>query len=169
MKKIRSLLLVISAGLICLSAVTAMALDEGDRAPELGRADLDGNTLRIASLRGKVVIVDFWATWCEPCREELPVLNRLYREHRDEGLVVVGVSVDQTADNVRSFLREMPLAFPIIHDDGHQIAGRYAPPRMPSSYIIDRRGVIRHIHLGYRASDAPRIEREVRALLAESP
>jgi peroxiredoxin len=155
--------------LVSLGALTASALDAGERAPELGRADLDGNTIRMAGLRGKVVVVDFWATWCEPCREELPVLNRLYRRHRSEGLVVVGVSVDNAEDNVREFLGEFPLAFPIIHDSGHQIAGRYAPPSMPSSYIIDRRGVVRHVHQGYRARDAEVITREIRALLAESP
>jgi len=154
---------------LCFVAVGASALDRGDRAPELGLADLEGNRISIASLRGKVVVVDFWATWCEPCREELPVLNRLYREHQDDGLVVVGVSVDNSADNVREFLREMPLQFPIVHDEGHQIAGRYGPSQMPTSYIIDRRGVVRYVHGGYRAEDAARIQREIRTLLAESP
>ena len=155
--------------LSCLMALSAVALDRGDRAPEIGLADLEGNRITLASLRGKVIVVDFWATWCEPCREELPVLNRLYGEHQDEGLVVVGVSVDNSADNVREFLRNMPLQFPIIHDGDHQIAGRYGPEQMPSSYIIDRRGVVRYIHGGYRAEDAARIEREIRTLLAETP
>ena len=146
---------------------TVAAVDEGARAPELGARTLEGQTLRMADLRGKVVIVDFWASWCEPCREEMPVLERLYRRYREQGLVVVGVSVDRTERNARGFLRRTRVSFPIIHDANHAIANRYSPPKMPSSYIVDRRGVIRHVHEGFRAGDAERMEREVRALLRE--
>lgn len=148
-----------------VAAATAAALDEGARAPELNARTLDGQRIRLADLRGKVVIVDFWASWCEPCREEMPVLERLYRRYGDRGLVVIGVSVDRTERNARGFLRRTPVSFPIIHDGGHGIANRYSPPRMPSSYIIDKRGIVRHIHEGFRSGDAAAMEREVRALL----
>ena len=161
----------ISAGCACFLilglAASVAAVDEGARAPELGARTLDGQTLRMADLRGKVVIVDFWASWCEPCREEMPVLERLYRRYREQGLVVVGVSVDRTERNARGFLRRTRVSFPIIHDASHAIANRYSPPKMPSSYIVDRRGVIRHVHEGFRAGDAEQMEREVRALLRE--
>ena len=149
------------------SVATVAAVEEGSRAPELNARTLDGQRLRMRDLRGKVVIVDFWASWCEPCKEELPVLDRLYDRYKDQGLVVVGVSVDRTERNARGFLRRNRVSFPIIHDADHAIAGRYSPPRMPSSYIVDRRGVIRHVHEGFRASDAAQIEREVRALLRD--
>lgn len=146
---------------------TVAAVEVGARAPELDARTLDGERLRMRDLRGKVVIVDFWASWCEPCKEEMPVLDRLYDRYHDQGLVVVGVSVDRTERNARAFLRRNRVSFPIIHDGDHAIAGRYSPPRMPSSYIIDRRGVIRHVHEGFRPSDAGRMEREVRALLRD--
>lgn len=160
-----ALFLLVTLGLVA----TVAAVDAGSRAPELGARTLDGRPIRMADLRGKVVIVDFWASWCEPCREELPALDRLYQRYREQGLVVVGVSVDRTERNARGFLRRNSVSFPIIHDEGHRIADRYSPPRMPSSYIVDRRGVIRHVHEGFRSGDERRIEREVRALLAERP
>ncbi len=149
------------------TAATVLAIDVGARAPEIGARTLDGRRIRMADLRGKVVIVDFWASWCDPCREEMPVLERMYQRYKDQGLVVVGVSVDRNARNARGFLRRTPVSFPIVHDGGHGIADRYSPPRMPSSYIIDRRGVIRHVHEGFRSGDGQRMEREVRALLRE--
>ena len=137
----------------------------GARAPEIGKNDMNGHSLTMRGLRGKVVIVDFWASWCDPCREEMPVLERLYQQYKDHGLVVIGVSVDRTVGNVRGFLNRTPVSFPIVHDADHQLADRYQPPRMPSSYIIDRRGVVRHVHEGFQSGDAATIEREVRRLL----
>lgn len=143
----------------------ARAVDEGTRAPEIGLRDLDGNPVRMADLRNKVVIVDFWASWCAPCREELPVLERLYNRYKDQGLVIVGVNIDNDESNMRRFLQRTPLSFPVVFDGEHQVAERYSPPRMPSSYIIDKRGMIRHVHAGFRSGDAEAMEREIQALL----
>lgn len=158
--------LLVSLALFALAA-TASALDPGARAPEINLRDTAGNQVTMASLRGRVVIVDFWASWCEPCADEMPVLERLYNEHRERGLTVIGVSQDRAMSNVQQFLRRVHVSFPIVLDDAHAVAGRYSPPRMPTSYIIDRRGVVRHRHDGYRSGDAATIEREVRALLDE--
>jgi thiol-disulfide isomerase/thioredoxin len=148
-----------------LVASSATAVSVGSRAPEIGLEDLNGRPVRLSSLRGKVLIVDFWASWCAPCREEMPVLNRLQERYREQGLVVIGVNVDNNVRNARTFLRRTPVQFRIVHDPGKDVADRYNPPRMPSSYIVDRRGVIRHVHEGFRSGDAATIEREVRALL----
>ena len=155
------------AALILGIAASAYALRPGERAPEIGLRDLDGNNITMASLRGNVVLVDFWASWCEPCAEEMPVLERLYRQYRGQGFRVVGVSQDRTESNVQGFLRQHRVSFPIVHDGAHAVAGRYRPPRMPSSYIVDRQGVVRHVHEGFRAGDARRIESQVRALLTQ--
>ena len=141
------------------------AVRGGERAPEIGLSDTDGNRITIASLRGKVVIVDFWASWCEPCREAMPVLDRLYQRYRSQGLVVVGVGLDREDANARRFLRRTAVSFPVVLDGRHAVAGRYEPPRMPTSYLIDRNGMVRHVHEGFRASDASSLEREVRGLL----
>ncbi|MFK7984505.1 MAG: TlpA family protein disulfide reductase [Sandaracinaceae bacterium] len=155
-----------AAALIGIAA-TAYALDEGARAPEIGLTDLNGNRVTTQSLRGKVVLVDFWASWCEPCAEEMPVLERLYQRYRGQGFTVIAVSQDRTAANMRTFLGEHRVSFPVVHDAQHAVAGRYGPGTMPSSFIIDRRGVVRHIHAGYRSGDARVFEREIRALLEQ--
>lgn len=155
--------------LSALCATTAFALRVGARAPEIGLEDMNGRRVTIGSLRGKVVLVDIWASWCEPCAAEMPVLERLYRAHRGDGFTVVGVSVDSERGNIdRFFQRHGRVSFPVVHDpSGRRVARAYGTPAMPTSYLIDRNGVVRHVHAGFRASDAQALEREIRALLAE--
>lgn len=148
-------------------AAGAAALGTGSRAPEIGLRDLEGRRIQLGALRGKVVIVDFWASWCEPCKQELPALDELYGKYKDDGLVVIGVSVDRDESNAKKFLRRTPVSFPVVHDAGHRVAGRYEPPKMPSSYVIDKRGVVRYVHEGFRSGDAAKMEREVKKLLAK--
>ena len=154
------------AGMVLVGS--AAALDVGARMPEIGLKDLHGNPIDRASLQGKVVIVDFWASWCAPCKEEMPVLSRLHAKHAQRGLVVVGVSVDEEVTNVQGFLAKVKASFPIVHDRTHVVAERFAPPKMPSSYVIDRRGVVRYVHGGFRPADAEALAREVETLLAEA-
>ena len=141
------------------------ALDAGGRLPEIGLKDLRGTRIDAAALKGKVVIVDFWASWCAPCKQELPVLERLHKKYKARGLVVVGVSVDQEVANVHSFLKQLPVSFSIVHDSAHQVAGRFSPPRMPSSYVADRNGIVRYVHAGFREADGAKLEAEVASLL----
>jgi thiol-disulfide isomerase/thioredoxin len=148
-------------------AAPALALDAGARLPEIGLTDVRGARVDAASLKGKVVIVDFWASWCGPCKEEMPVLERLYKKYKSRGLVVVGVSVDQELGNVKGFLKQVPVSFSIVHDAEHKVAGRFKPPRMPSSYVVDRNGIVRYVHAGFRDEDAAKLEAEVSALLGK--
>ena len=150
-----------------LCATSALALDAGARLPEIGISDLAGRRVDLASLQGKVAVIDFWATWCAPCKQELPVLQKLYDKYKGRGLMVVGVSVDQDAANVGPFVKQLHLTFPIAHDKGHSVADRYRPPRMPSSYVVDRHGVIRYVHGGFRSGDDSKLESEINTLLAQ--
>lgn len=148
-------------------ASTAEALDVGAKAPEISLKDLSGKTVDLASLAGKVVILDFWATWCAPCREEMPELQNFYKKYNAKGLEIVGISVDKGPDGIKDFINKLKVTFPVVHDDGHKVADKYSPPRMPSSYIIDKKGVVRYVHGGYRAGDAATFEKEIQELLAK--
>jgi cytochrome c biogenesis protein CcmG/thiol:disulfide interchange protein DsbE len=154
--------------LLAFSTTVAAALDSGSRSPEIGLKDLSGKRIDLASLKGKVVIVDFWASWCGPCKEEMPVLEKLWGKYKGEGLVVVAVSVDKEAGNIKKFLQKTRVSFPVVHDAEHAVSGRFSPPRMPSSYVLDRKGIVRFVHEGYRSGDAAKFEKEVKKLLAEA-
>jgi peroxiredoxin len=159
---------VVAAFFFALTLLTVgyvAALEEGTRAPEIAGTDLEGNRFQLSQARGKVVVVDFWASWCQPCGDAMPALDRLYRQYKDHGLVVVGVNVDREERNARQFLRRTRVSFPVVHDESHSLADRYAPPTMPSTYVIDRRGVVRHVHAGFRQGDARSLETMIRGLL----
>jgi cytochrome c biogenesis protein CcmG/thiol:disulfide interchange protein DsbE len=166
MKSVLSLGRCAAVGLVLtLVAASAHALDAGAKMPEIGLTDLSGKPVSLASLAGKVVVVDFWATWCAPCKEELPVLQKLYKKYSAQGLVIVGVSVDKDAANLPDFLKKLAVTFPIVHDANHTVTSKYSPPRMPSSYIVDRKGTVKYVHGGFRADDAAVFEKQIQELL----
>ena len=143
----------------------AHALDKGAAAPEIALKTLSGEPIKLSSLKGKVVLVDFWASWCAPCRESMPFLEKLSKSYKDQGLVVLGVNIDNDIDAARKFLKEMPVSFQVVNDAQKAVAKAYAPPTMPSSYIIDKRGVVHVVHAGFRRADAAKIEAEIKSLL----
>lgn len=155
------------ASLCLVVASSAAAVDVGGRAPEIGLSDLAGHRVTVASLRGQVFVVDLWGTYCHPCEQELPLLQSLYDELHAQGFTVIAVASDPERATVERFVRRLHLTFPIVHDASHAIPTRYAAHAQPASYVVDRRGIVRHVHGGYRASDADTIRREIRALVAQ--
>jgi thiol-disulfide isomerase/thioredoxin len=134
---------------------------------ELSAPDLEGREVDIGAERGKVRVVDFWATWCEPCMESLPLLDGYARELGSRGLSVYGITIDEDLAQVRDFLRRMPLSFPILWDQGAVRVQRYDVKFMPVTLIVDRRGVIRYVHQGWSEKRAAKERREIEALLEE--
>ena len=129
------------------------------RPPRVKRAEdfivalLRGEPLRLSEQRGKPVLINFWATWCAPCREEMPAMERLYRRHREHGFVLLAVSVDTDAALVRPFLEQHKLTFPVALDSKMSLANAYGVRALPSSFLIDRDGNLAALALGPRAWD----------------
>ncbi len=126
----------------------------------------DQGPLRLASLRGKVVYLDYWASWCAPCRQSFPWMNEMQARHGDKGLVVVAVSVDKDAAEARRFLASNPARFTVAFDPEGNTAKSLALKGMPSSFLIDRQGEIVSTHVGFREAGKQKIEGEIGALLA---
>lgn len=159
----RPSLLVLSA-CVLLAAPARADVRRGDRAADFEQKTLDGSLLRLSSLRGKVVLLDFWASWCEPCKRELPLLSKMAAKLKARGIEIVTVNIDQVVANARSFLRANGVALTVVGDQDKRIVGQYGPPKMPSSYAIDRGGVVRAVNEGFESGDEQKIERSLLAL-----
>jgi cytochrome c biogenesis protein CcmG/thiol:disulfide interchange protein DsbE len=123
-----------------------------------------GGAESLAAHAGKVVVVDFWATWCEPCKQSFPAYQKLVTHMRGD-LVVVGISQDDDAKGIPAFLSETGAKFPVVWDDGKAVAKAYNPPTMPTAFVVDKSGIVRFVHVGYRAGDEATLEEEARSLL----
>lgn len=128
----------------------------GKQAPEFSLSDLSGRTVRLANLKGRVVFLNVWTTWCEPCREEMPAMQALYAHLRGPDFEMLAVSADQEGkDVVERFVRDFALTFPVLPDPYLQIAGRYAVTGYPETFIIDRNGRVVAHQIGPHRWDAP--------------
>jgi cytochrome c biogenesis protein CcmG, thiol:disulfide interchange protein DsbE len=128
-----------------------------------------GEPYLLSSDRGSVVLVDVWATWCEPCRESLPIYTRLARKYAAQGLKVYALSVDEEPQQIGPFLEETRVELPVLLDpEGHVATTRLGLRMVPTSLLIDRRGVVRHVHEGFDDGLVARYTAEIEALLAES-
>jgi thiol-disulfide isomerase/thioredoxin len=116
--------------------------------------------------KGQVVYVDFWASWCVPCAHSFPFLNELHREFKDKGLQIVGINMDENVDDAKAFLAKTPAQFNIVADTNAQCAKDFDVKAMPSSYLIDRKGIVHHVHQGFRSEDIKELRALVEHLLA---
>lgn len=156
------------AALMLAAAGQAAAIEAGAALPALTLATLaDSRPISLASLRGKVVYVDFWASWCVPCRLSMPALEGLYRKHGERGFLVVGVNQDVSVDDAQRFLKRVVVTFPLVRGGDEAAARAFDVRAMPSGYLVDRKGIVRHVHRGFTADTPAELEREVAALLEE--
>lgn len=118
--------------------------------------------------KGKVLVLDFWATWCAPCKASFPRVDAIYQKHKARGLEVIAINEDEDASKVQPFLDEVKPTFTIALDQGGKAAEVFGVETMPSSFIIDRSGVVRYAHSGYHPDDSATIEAEIEELLAEA-
>jgi peroxiredoxin len=148
-------------------ACGAQAAVQPGATPDFTLRQLDGPNLRLQEQRGRVVMVNFWATWCGPCRQELPHLDRLYRQYRPAGFVLLGVSIDDEPAKAAALARSLGLGFPVLFDADKGVARQWDLGAMPSTVLIDRNGRVRHIHRGWRDGLETVYEAQTRALLKE--
>jgi peroxiredoxin len=143
-------------------------LHVGAAAPGFELPELQGRHLGLADLRGRVVFVNFWATWCPPCRDEAPALERFYRAMQSEGLEVVAISIDEEKDRgaVEAFQREFGLSFPILMDLDKRVYASYRATGVPETFLVDAEGRLVERFIGPRDWDEPRYARQIRRLLA---
>jgi peroxiredoxin len=148
---------------------SAFALEAGAPLPDLSppRLGEPASQVSLKSLKGQVVYVDFWASWCVPCRLSMPALDSLYREHRARGFTVVGVNKDVSGDEAARFLKRVPVTFPLVQDTGDAAARAFDVKAMPSGYLVDRRGVVRKVHRGFTTETAAELAKEIEMLLKE--
>lgn len=121
------------------------------------------------ALPGKVVVLDFWASWCTPCKQSFPFWNQMHARYADQGLAVIGVNVDEQRTKADAFLKSTPAAFRIHFDPKGELPAQYAVKAMPTSVVLSREGKVVWVHAGFRASDAPAIEAKLKDILQAKP
>lgn len=149
-----------------LVVIACLGVGPGTAPPALDAPDLAGEMVRLQDLKGQVVLVDFWATWCAPCRESLPYYAALQKRLGPEGLTILAVSIDDEKSNVTRFMKRLGPGLRVIHDADKRIVGRYAPPTMPTAYLIDRSGKVVLVHEGFTAAARSSLEAAIERLLA---
>ena len=162
---VRAILLL---ALLGAAPLPALAVESGQPAPAFEGASLrGGDALRLESYRGKVVYLDFWASWCGPCRQSLPQLEKLRNEIKARGFEVIAINVDENPQDGLNFLKKYPVTYPIVQDSHGVLAQLYDVKGMPSSYLIDRKGVVRYVHQGFNKKDLPPLREAVEQLVGE--
>lgn len=139
----------------------------GSVAPDFALKSSNGKNLKLSEHRGEVVMINFWATWCGPCRQEMPLLNRLHEQYRKAGFTLLGVSVDDKPQAAQDMARQLGVGFPVLFDSEKQVSRRYDVDAMPTTLIIDRDGKVRYIHRGYRPGYEARYEEQIKELLKQ--
>ena len=155
------------SALLAASVAFAAGGDTTGLAPAFTLSSLSGQPGALSQYQGQVVMVNFWATWCGPCQQEMPLLDQMYKKYKPAGFTLIGVNVDKEALPVKELLARKPVTFPVLLDPANQVSKAYHVAEMPSSVIIDRKGQIRYIHRGYRPGDENEYQDRIRQLLRE--
>jgi len=155
-----------------LAATPAGSVEIGQAAPAIdlplfSTQEESATTMSLVELRGKVVYLDFWASWCSPCRMSFPKLEQLRLEFAPQGFEVLAVNVDEFEADAVKFLEEIPVSYPVVHDAAGLSPQAYGILGMPTGYLIDRKGVIRLVHQGFRRNDGAKLKLKIVELLGE--
>jgi peroxiredoxin len=153
------------AALVLAAARAGAVIAPSAAAPDFTLRTLDGPNMRLAEQRGRVVMINFWATWCGPCRQEMPQLSKLYDKYRASGFVLFGVNVDDDVRNATEVAAKLAVSFPVLLDTDKTVSKLYDLSTMPSTVLVDRDGKVRYVHRGYLTGYEDTYERQVREML----
>ncbi|MGB4248406.1 MAG: TlpA disulfide reductase family protein [Pseudohongiellaceae bacterium] len=167
--KVSELFLMMAISAAALVPSAALSLEKGELAPVFVLPDIQEGkpAIDLAALQGKTVYVDFWASWCAPCLRSLPQINELYAEYKERGFEVIAINVDDPIEDGRDFLLDTPLDYLIAADTDNAVLTEYGVIGMPTSFLIDPKGVVRMVHMGFKEKDIEIIEQELVAVLDE--
>ncbi|HSN00288.1 MAG TPA: TlpA disulfide reductase family protein [Rudaea sp.] len=150
------------------AASPAFTVEPGATAPDFHLLPFSGTQpVSLSGYRGKVVLVDFWASWCSPCRQSLPLYNGLRADFPASDFAILAVGLDEDTADARAFLREHPVKYIALQDSHGDVAQTFGLKGMPSSYLIDRQGIVRYTHAGFEPRDIDALKREIATLVAK--
>ncbi len=159
--------LLLGVALAAFAGLAVPAVAPATPAPDFTLRSMNGPNLRLQEQRGQVVLVNFWATWCGPCRQEIPHLNKLYDKYRASGFVLLGVNIDEDAKVAADLAAKLGVKFPVLLDTDKKVSKLYDMSAMPATIVIDRDGKVRYIHRGYRDGYEQTYDQQIRGLLKE--
>jgi peroxiredoxin len=139
----------------------------GKVAPDFVLKSNTGENLRLSEHRGDVVMINFWATWCGPCRQEMPLLDDLHGRYKRVGFSLLGVNIDDDSQRAMQMIKELGVKFPVLFDKSKDVSKLYQVEAMPVTVLVDRTGTVRHVHHGYKPGYEEKYLTEIRALLRE--
>lgn len=158
----------LTAGILALFSLTVSAKELSGVAPDFSLKNLAGETVKLSDYKGQVVMINFWASWCGPCRQEMPLLDDMSEEMSKAGFVLLGVNLDEDVNDARGFLADIgEMSFPILLDPTAKVADLYGNQAMPSSYFVDREGNLAFLHQGYRKGEEAEYRAVIKKLLAK--
>lgn len=153
---------------IALAWITsARAATPSQPAPTFTLPARSGPAIAVEQLKGRVVMLNFWASWCGPCRQEMPLLEQMHRRYGPLGFTLLGINVDADSHDAEQWLAKTPVSFPILFDTDSKVSQLYEVTAMPTTVFIDRHGTVRHLHHGYKPGDENEYLDQIRALLKE--
>jgi peroxiredoxin len=178
MKAYRGWMMLVAVSLLLLGVFLVIVQGRGSKAapeirpevgylaPDFSLPSLGGQTVRLSDLRGKAVLLNFWATWCAPCRLEMPTMDKAYQEYKSRGLEILAVSLDAGSNSVvKNFMQELKLDFPVLLDPDMEVLRLYRMVGIPASFLIDKQGIVRHREVGYRDWTTPESRKLLEAML----
>lgn len=166
MKGLKSILLGAVLGVFAVSSLAASDLS-GQAAPDFSLKSSTGENLRLSEYRGDVVMINFWATWCGPCRQEMPLLDDLFDRYNRVGFNLLGVNIDDDSRRAMQMVEDLGVSFPVLFDESKQVSKLYQVEAMPVTVIVDREGTVRYVHHGYKPGYEEHYLTEIRSLLRE--